>query len=168
MHASDPEDPCPSELGHIVADMCTDDYATEENFNGSSTVDSVLLRITKQQNNCSCHVSLQNNATNYTMFMSKYGGQRSAGPEQQNCGLAVEVEYVDTSNTTRSLLPIECTRGTDIRSFSLDGTKLRFKTRTIGGTFTRRYCMQIFRNQTIFSCDMIDPNIIQQEQMVIG
>ncbi|CAC5366883.1 unnamed protein product [Mytilus coruscus] len=154
MHASDPEDPCPSELDHIVADMCTDDFAIEENLNGSKTVDSVLLRIIKQQSNCICHVSLQNNAMNYTIFMSIYEEQSNAAPEQQNCGLAVDVDYVDTSNTTRSLQPIECTNGTGIRSIGLDGNELKLKTRIIGGTFTRGYCMQIFRNQSTNPCQM--------------
>ncbi|CAC5374153.1 unnamed protein product [Mytilus coruscus] len=137
-----------------IADMCTDDFATEENFNGSKTIDSVLLRITKQQTNCICHVSLQNNATNYTIFMSKYEGQSNAAPEQQNCGLAVDVDYVDTSDTIRSLQPIECTRGTGIRSIGLDGNELKLKTRIIGGTFTKGYCMQIFRNQSTNPCQM--------------
>ncbi|XP_071137460.1 uncharacterized protein [Mytilus edulis] len=134
--------------------MCTDDYATEENLNGSNTVASVLLRITEQQNNCICHVTLQNNATNYTIFMSKYEGQSKAAPEHQNCGLAVDVDYVDTSDTSRLLQSIECTRGTDIRSFSLDDNELRFETRIIGGTFIRGYCMEIFRNQSSNPCQM--------------
>ncbi|CAG2239007.1 unnamed protein product [Mytilus edulis] len=133
--------------------MCTDDYATEENFNGSNK-NSVLLRITKHQNDCICHVSLHNNATNYTIYMSKYEGQIEAAPEQVNCGLVVDLDYLDTSNITRSLQSIECTRGTDIRYFSLDDNLLKFKTKTISGTFTRGYCMQIFRNQSTNPCEM--------------
>ncbi|CAC5366886.1 unnamed protein product [Mytilus coruscus] len=140
MHSSDPEDPCPSELYHIVEDMCTDKSAIEESVNGSKTVDSVLLRITKHQNTCICHE-----------------GQSNAAPDQENCGLAVDVDYVDTSDKTRSFQSIECTNWTGIRSICLDGNELKLKTRIIGSTFTKGYCMQIFRNQSTNPCQMNAP-----------
>ncbi|CAC5366885.1 unnamed protein product [Mytilus coruscus] len=136
--------------------MCTDDSAIEDNNDGTKHVDSVLLRITKQQNNCICHVSLQNNATDYTIYMSKYDGQSNAAPEQQNCGLAVDVDYVDTSDTTRSLQSIQCTSGTSIRSIALGANELKLKSRIIAGDFTRGYCMQIYRNESINDCKMND------------
>ncbi|XP_076078794.1 uncharacterized protein LOC143048810 [Mytilus galloprovincialis] len=156
MHAVEPKDPCPSNLDHIAANMCTDDSTIEDNNDGTKHVDSVLLRITKQQNNCICHLSLQNNATNYTMYMSKYEELSKAAPEQQNCGLAVDVDYVDTSDTTRSLQPIRCTSGTSLRSIALGGSKLILQSRIIDGNFTRGYCMQIFRSEAIYTCSMID------------
>lgn len=131
----------------LVADMCTDDFTIEENKDGYKTVDSVLLRITKQQNDCTCHVSLQNNATNYTIFMSKYGGLSHSAPVKTNCGLAVDVDYVDTSITTRSIQPIACTSGASTRSFEMDDRELKFKSRIIDGVFTRGYCMQISRGK---------------------
>ncbi|CAC5366891.1 unnamed protein product [Mytilus coruscus] len=156
MSAAEPENPCANGLDNIVADMCTDESAIEDSYDGSTHVDSVLLRITKQQNNCICRVSLQNNTTNYTVYISKYGERSDAAPEQQNCGLSVDVEYVDTPETTRSLQSIECTSGTSRRSIALGGSELIFKSRIINGNFTRGYCMQISRDQPIFSCKMND------------
>ncbi|XP_063404606.1 uncharacterized protein LOC134688068 [Mytilus trossulus] len=149
MHAAEPDNPCPSNLEHIVANMCTDDSAIEDSVDGSKAVDSVLLRITKQQHNCICHVSLQNNATNYTIYMSKYDGLSKSAPEQTNCGLAVDVNYVDTSYRTRSLQSIYCTHGTGLRSIALGGNELILKSRIIPGDFTRGYCMKIYRSKLL-------------------
>ncbi|VDI22053.1 Hypothetical predicted protein [Mytilus galloprovincialis] len=151
---AEPVDPCPSHLNNTVVDICTDDSAIEDSVDESKAVDSVLLRITKHQNNCICHVTLHNNATDYTMYMSKYEGQSNAAPEQHNCGLAVDVEYVDNSDTIRSLQPIECTNGTSMRSIELESSELKLKSRIIDGDFTRGYCMQISRNQVIYTCKM--------------
>ncbi|VDH97311.1 Hypothetical predicted protein [Mytilus galloprovincialis] len=156
MPAAEPVNPCPNELEHIVVDMCTDDSAIEDSVDGSKTVDSVLLRITKQKNNCICYVSLQNAATNYKIYMSKYDLLSNSAPEQSNCGLAVDVDYVDTSDITRSLQSINCTHGTGVRSIALGGNELIFKSRIIPGDFSRGYCMQIYRNQAIFICKMND------------
>lgn len=125
--------------------MCTDDYAEEEDAEGSVKVNSVLLRITKHQNSCICHVNLEVTETNYTIHMSKYQDRSYAAPEQHHCGLAVDVDYVDTSITTRSLQPIECIEGTKKRSIALGGSELKFESRIINGDFTRGYCMQISR-----------------------
>ncbi|VDI16029.1 Hypothetical predicted protein [Mytilus galloprovincialis] len=140
----------------LVVDMCTDDSAIEDSVDGIKPVDSVVLRITKQQNNCICHVSLQNNATNYTIYMSKYEGQSNAAPTQQNCGLEVDVIYIDTLDTARSLQSIACSSGTGMRSIALRGGELQLKSRIINGSFNRGYCMQIFRSEAIYNCSMID------------
>ncbi|VDI10375.1 Hypothetical predicted protein, partial [Mytilus galloprovincialis] len=131
MHAAEPIDPCPNDnLHHLVANMCTNESAVEESTDGYKPVDSVLLRITKQQSNCICHVSLQNTVTDYTIYMSKYQQNSNTAPVQQNCGLAVDV-YVKTLDTTRSLQPIECTSGTSFRQIILGGNELTFKSRII-------------------------------------
>ncbi|CAC5366900.1 unnamed protein product [Mytilus coruscus] len=134
--------------------MCTDASVEESSHYGSKRVDSVLLRITKHQNNCICHVTLPKTVTNFTIYMSKHDLMQSAAPEIQNCGLAVDVENVDISNTSRSLPPIECTSGTDVRSIVLGGNGLRLKSRIINGNFSRGYCMQIYRNEAIYTCNM--------------
>lgn len=125
--------------------MCTDDSVEEDSADGGRVVDSVLLRIAKQQNNCTCHVNLQSSRTNYTIYMSKYNGLSNSAPELHNCGLAVDVDYEDTSDTTRSLQSIECTSGTGVRAIDLGGNDLILKSRIILGDFTRGYCMQIYR-----------------------
>ncbi|XP_071137461.1 uncharacterized protein [Mytilus edulis] len=136
--------------------MCTNESTVEDSTDGYIPVDSVLLRITKHQNNCICQVTLQNTVTNYTIYMSKYKDLSIAAPEHQNCGLAVDVEYLDTSDTPRPLQSIECTRGTGMRSIDLGGGELKFKSRIIDGNFTRGYCMQIYRNESINDCKMND------------
>ncbi|CAG2239003.1 unnamed protein product [Mytilus edulis] len=136
--------------------MCTNESAVEENTNGYKAVDSVLLRITKHQNNCICHVSLQNTVHNYTISMSKYEGLTTSAPVQSNCGLAVDVESIDKSNTTQSIESINCITGTSMRLIALDDNELKFKSRIIKGNFTRGYCMHISRDQAILSCKMKD------------
>ncbi|CAG2226798.1 unnamed protein product [Mytilus edulis] len=136
--------------------MCTNESVVEESTDGYKPVDSVLLRIMKHQNNCTCHVILQNSVTNYTIYFSKYNELSGSAPAQQNCGLAVDVKYVDTSDTTRSLQSINCAIGTGVRAIDLGGNELKFRSRIIPGDFTRGYCMQIFRNESINDCKMND------------
>lgn len=133
--------------------MCTNESTVEENVDGYKAVDSVLLSIKKQLNNCICYVSLLNTLTNYTIYMSKYKGLIKSAPGKQNCGLAVDVQYLDTSNTTRSLQSIHCYSGTSMRPITLGGSKLIFKSRTIDGDFTRGYCMQIHRSKLLVMND---------------
>lgn len=131
----------------LAVDMCTDNYVVEDIIDGGNSVDSVVLRISKQQNNCICHVNLQKTVTNYTIFMTKYHGYSGSSPHLQNCGLVIDVEYVDASGTPRPLPSIECTIGTNMRSITLGGSTLLFKSRIIDGNFTRGYCMEIFRSK---------------------
>ncbi|XP_063402157.1 uncharacterized protein LOC134686419 [Mytilus trossulus] len=88
--------------------------------------------------------------------MSKYEELNKAGPEQQNCGLAVDVIYIDTFDTARSLQSIACSSGTSMRSIALGGGELQLKSRIINGSFNRGYCMQIFRSEAIYNCNMND------------
>lgn len=138
----------------LILDMCSYNSIEENSLlYGNKPVDSVLLRITKQQDNCTCHVSLQKNVTDYTIYMSKYEGRLSAAPEHQNCGLAVDVEFEYTSDTSQPLSPIACTSGTSVRSIALGGNELKLKSRVIDGIFSRGYCMQIYRGKYIkFAC----------------
>jgi hypothetical protein len=48
-----------------VAEMCTLSSATEETNSGGYTIDSVVLRIMTQQDDCICRVTLDNQ-TEYT------------------------------------------------------------------------------------------------------
>ncbi|CAG2239011.1 unnamed protein product [Mytilus edulis] len=79
MYAADPEDPCPTDLGHIVADMCTNESTVEESINGYKTVDSVLLRITKHQNNCKCHGYCMQIHRNESIYDCKMNDQLNKG-----------------------------------------------------------------------------------------
>ena len=48
-----------------MAEMCTLSSATEETNSGGYTIDSVVLRIMTQQDDCICRVTLDNQ-TEYT------------------------------------------------------------------------------------------------------
>jgi hypothetical protein len=56
-----------------VADMCKSSSATEEASSGGYKVDSVVLRIMMQQNNCICRVTLDNQNENLVVVdLRKY------------------------------------------------------------------------------------------------
>lgn len=79
--------------------------------------------------------------------MSKYNELSNSAPLESNCGLAVDIGYIETSDTYRYLQPIECTSGTSLRSIALGGDDLKLKSRIIEGDFNRGYCMQIYRSK---------------------
>lgn len=62
---------------------------------GSKPDDSILLRITKQQNNCKCHVNLETSATYATINISKQDGTTNSTHDRLHCGLAVDIKHVD-------------------------------------------------------------------------
>ncbi|CAC5372612.1 unnamed protein product [Mytilus coruscus] len=132
-----------------IADMCTTDYATEENNNGGTTVDSVALRVMTQQDGCTCEVTLQNQTSIYTIYMRKYDLMTNAAPGNQECGLAIEMKYSIPNNIPDTKDPVECTKGTDTRSISLSKNGvLVLRSTIIGGIFDRGYCIQIFRQHS--------------------
>ena len=63
-----------------VADMCTSSFATEETVSGGSQVDSVVLRIMTQQDNCICRVTISNQILPVYIGLRKYGGLSSLAP----------------------------------------------------------------------------------------
>ncbi|XP_052088031.1 uncharacterized protein LOC127725216 isoform X2 [Mytilus californianus] len=129
-----------------IANMCTTQYAKEEKINGGTTIDSVALRVMTQQDGCTCEVTLQNQTSIYTLFMRKYDMKTNAAPENQECGLAIEIDYNIPNNFPETKDPVECTKGTDARSISLSKNGVLFlRSKIIGGIFKRGYCMQIYR-----------------------
>ncbi|CAC5404792.1 unnamed protein product [Mytilus coruscus] len=131
-----------------IADMCTTNYATEDNKNGGTTVDTVALRVKTQQDGCTCEVTLLNQTNVYTIYMRKYDLVTSAAPEHAECGLAVDIEYHIPNNLPENKFPIECTKGIDTRSITLSNNEiLYFKSRIIAGSFSRGYCIQIYRKK---------------------
>ena len=126
--------------------MCQSSFATEEKQSGNDSVDSVVLRILIQQNNCICRVTIDNQIqTVYTGF-NKYGGFSLSAPEKSECGLAVDINHIPEMSTGNVIAPIECVDNLASRSIPLlQNSTLQFKSRIINGTFTRGYCMQIIR-----------------------
>ena len=124
--------------------MCKSNFATEDKPTGSDKVDSVLLRIMIQQDNCICRVTIDNQTQTVYTVLKKYNGLASSAPEESECGLAVDINHIPDMSTGNVTAPIGCLDNYRfIRLF--ENTALQFKSRIINGTFTRGYCMQIIR-----------------------
>lgn len=126
--------------------MCTSDSTYEELSNGGPITDSVALRVMTKQDGCICEVSLQNQHNIQTIFMRKYSLLTSAAPEHKSCGLTIDIDYTSPETLKENKTSIECTEGTNTRSFELSKNGvLNFRSRNISGTFSRGYCIQIYR-----------------------
>lgn len=123
----------------LASDICTDNSVEKRSDDGSKPDDSILLCITKQQNNCKCHVNLETSATNVTINISKQDGTTNSIHDRLHCGLAVDIEHVDTTDTIRSLQLFECSSGPGARAISAGS--LTLKSRIIDSDYPRGYCM---------------------------
>ena len=131
-----------------VADMCMSSFATEEKNNGSYIIDSVVLRIKIQQNNCICRVTIDNQIADVSIGLSKYDDRSSSAPAKYDCGLAVDINHIPDMLTGNGINPIECVVNSTPRNIVLlQNHSLQFKSRIINGEFTRGYCMQIRRGK---------------------
>ena len=129
-----------------VADMCTSSSATEETSYGSFNVDSVVLRIMTQQNNCICRVAIDNQIQSISIGLNTYDGHPSSAPTKADCGLAVDISHISRMSTGNVVYPIQCVDNVDYRTFPLlVNSYLQFKSRIINGSFTRGYCIRIIR-----------------------
>ncbi|XP_052088027.1 uncharacterized protein LOC127725213 [Mytilus californianus] len=82
--------------------------------------------------------------------MRKYDMMTSAAPEQIACGLAIKIDYTIPTNLPETKDTINCTDGTNSRAISLlKNGVLNLRSRIIDGTFTRGYCIQIYRQQLL-------------------
>ena len=120
--------------------------ATEETFSGGYNIDSVLLRIVMQQNNCICRVTLDNQKQNpVAVGLRKCDGLQSSAPEKADCGLAVDINHMPDMSTENA--PIEClVNGT--RYIPLfQKSNLQFRSRIINGSFIRGFCIRIRRGK---------------------
>lgn len=128
--------------------MCTTDYATEDDKNGGSTIDSVALRVMNQHDGCKCELKIKNQKNTYTIYMRKYDLRTHAAPETTACGLAIDIDYNIPNNLPENKSPVECTEGASSRSISLTTNGiLHFRSRISSGNFSRGYCIQIYRRK---------------------
>ena len=126
--------------------MCKSSSATEETSYGNNKIDSVVLRIMTQQNNCACRVTLDNQITPVSIGLRKYDGLTSSAPEEAECGLAVDVNHLPAMATENGTAPIKCIDKVNLRNLQLLQNSIsQFKSRIINGKFTRGYCMRITR-----------------------
>jgi hypothetical protein len=129
--------------------MCKSSFATEDvEHSGSYKIDSVVLRIMTQQDNCICRVTIANQIQPVVVGLRKYDGLSSSAPEESVCGLDVDINHIPDTSTGTVIAPIKCIDNVSYRTMPLlqNGT-LQVKSRTTNGKFTRGYCMRITRGK---------------------
>ena len=100
----------------------------------------------KQQDNCICRVTIDNQMQPVSTSLRKYDGLRSSTPEESECGLAVDITHIPDMSTGNIIAPIKCIENVDFRNLPLfENSTLEFKSRIIKGSFSRGYCMPITR-----------------------
>jgi hypothetical protein len=102
-----------------VVDMCRTNSATDEQHSGSDKVNSVVLRIMIQQDNCICRVTIDNQVEPVYIDLGKYDSLISSAPEVNECGLAVDINHIPDMSTGNVITPIVCIDNVNLRSISL-------------------------------------------------
>ena len=129
--------------------MCKSSSASEHpGLSGGYIIDSVVLRIMIQQDNCICKVTIDNQIQPVYIGLEKYDGLASSAPEEYGCGLAVDIHYIPGTSTGNKIAPIECLKNVAHRYIPIyQNTTLQFKSRIIDGIYTRGYCMRTQRGK---------------------
>ena len=129
--------------------MCKSSSASEETSSEGYKVESVVLRIMTQQNNCICRVALDNQNENpVDVGLSKYDGLQSSVPEKPDWGLAVDINHIPDMSTGNVIAPIEClVNGTRRHTPLFQNGYLQFRSRIINGNFIRGFCIRIIRGK---------------------
>jgi hypothetical protein len=129
--------------------MCKSSSATEEANSGGYKADSVALRITMQQNNCICRVTLDNQKENLVVAdLRKFEGFQSSAPVKADCGLAVDINHIPDMSTGNVIAPIEyIVNGTRRHASLFQKSYLQFRSRIINGGFIRGFCIRIIRGK---------------------
>ena len=121
-----------------LADMCKSSFATEEKPFRGDKVDSVVLRIMIQQDNCICRVTIDIQIRPISIGLRKYNGIASSTPVEKECGHAFDITHIPDISTGYVIVPIEFIDNVDIRNIPLLlNSTLEFKSRVINGSFTR-------------------------------
>ena len=125
--------------------------ATEETQSGGYKVNSVVLRIVMQQNNCICRVTLDNQKQNPVVVgLRKSEGLQSSAPEKAVCRTPVDIHHIPDMSTGSVIAPIECLVNNTLRHTSLfQKSYLQFTSRIFNGNFTRGFCIRIIRGKAL-------------------
>ena len=128
--------------------MCKSSSATEEKHSGSFKVDSVVLRIMIQQEDCICRVVINNQKDSLSVGIRKLDGLTASPPEKADCGVVVDVNHIPNMSTGNVIPPIECLVNDTLRHTPLfQKSYLQFRSRIINGSFTRGFCIRIIRGK---------------------
>ena len=128
--------------------MCKSSSATEETNYGGYRVDSVVLRIMTQQDDCICRVMMDNQIDTVSVGIRKCDGLTASAPVEADCGLAVDINYIPDMSTGNVIAPIECLVNDTIRNTPLfQKSYLQFRSRIINGNFIRGFCIRIKRGK---------------------
>ena len=131
-----------------MADLCNSSSATEETSSGGYKVDSVVLRIMTQEDDCICRVMIDNQIDTVSVGIRKLDGLTASAPVAAECGLAVDVNDIHKMSTGNVLAPIECLVNDTIRHTPLfQNGYLQFRSRIINGNFIRGFCIRIIRSK---------------------
>ena len=126
--------------------MCKSSSATEEISSGSFKVESVVLRIMTQQDDCICRVMINNQIDTVSVGIRKFDGLTASAPVAADCGLEVDVNNIPSMSTGNVIAPIECLVNDTIRHTPLFQKRyLQFRSRIINGDFISGFCIRIIR-----------------------
>lgn len=116
----------------------------EDEQDGSENVDSVFLSLMKQENNCSCNVTVKDLTTS-----AKINFKRINFSEQPYCGMEIDVYQIrqnENETVPTNDMPTKCNSTKHTQSLSLIKNEyLRFTSRVVDGNFSTGYCIQIER-----------------------
>ena len=130
--------------------MCKSSSATEETSSGGYKVDSVILRIMTQQDNCICRVMIDNQKDTVSVGIRKLDGLTASAPVEAECGLAIDINHIPDMSTGNVIAPIECLVNDTLRHTPLfQKSYLQFTSRIINGSFIRGFCIRIIRGKAL-------------------
>jgi hypothetical protein len=128
--------------------MCKSSSATEETVSGIYKVDSVVLRIMTQEDDCICRVMIDNQIDAESVGIRKVDGLTASGPEKADCRLAIDINHIPDMSTGNVIAPIEClVNGTLRYTPMFQNGYLQFRSRIINGDFIRGFCIRIIRGK---------------------
>ena len=129
--------------------MCKSSSATEETHSGGYIVDSVLLRIMTQEDDCICRVMMDNQTDTVSVGNRKCDGLTASVPVEADFGLAVDINYIPDMSTGNVIAPIECLMNGTRHIQLIKKSYLQFKSKIINGEFIRGFCIQIIRGTAL-------------------
>jgi hypothetical protein len=128
--------------------MCKSSSATQETSSGHYKVESVILRIITQEDDCMCRVMIDNQIDTESVGIRSVDGLTASAPVKADCGLAVDINHIPDMSTGNVIAPIECLVNDTLRHTPLfQKSYLQFRSRIINGSFIRGFYIRIIRGK---------------------